>query len=73
MPVGEACRLALANDPSRVQHSADGSHHNGKGSYLAAAVFFSKVFGESPVGNTFTAGLPAPEVAYLQGSAAPTI
>jgi hypothetical protein len=72
-PVGEAWRLALAGDPSLVLHTPDDSHPRLQGSYLAAAVFFGTIYGESPVGNSFTAGLPAGLVDYLQDKAAHTI
>lgn len=56
-PVGEAWRTALLADPTIVLHENDGSHPNLAGSYLAACVFYATLFGESPVGLAFDAGL----------------
>ncbi len=38
---------------SRLLHDSDGSHQNGNGSYLAAAVLFERITGKSVVGNTY--------------------
>lgn len=65
-PVGEAWRLARALQPGIVLHVGDGSHPNVAGSYLAACVFYGRIFDESPVGLSFDAGLPASEAAFLQ-------
>ena len=70
IPVGEAWRKSIADNPPLVLHSGDNSHPNMKGSYLAAAVFFGKLFDQSPVGNTFSVGLSATNAAYLQDVAA---
>jgi hypothetical protein len=40
------------------------------GSYLAACVFYAKIFGESPVGVNYSAGLADETAAYLQQVAA---
>ncbi|MFT6363331.1 MAG: hypothetical protein ACJAZ8_001748 [Planctomycetota bacterium] len=70
IPVGEAWRSSLADNPALVLHAGDNSHPNMKGSYLAAAVFFGELFDQSPVGNTFSVGLSPTNAAYLQDVAA---
>ena len=70
IPVGEAWRKSIADNPTLVLHSGDNSHPNMKGSYLAAAIFFGKLFDQSPVGNSFSVGLSATNAAFLQDVAA---
>jgi len=65
-PVGEAWRMARALQPGIVLHSNDGSHPNLSGSYLAACVFYAKLFDESPVGLTYDAGLAPSTAQFLQ-------
>ena len=67
-PVGEAWRHAI-NTTGVVLHSGDDSHPNLNGSYLAACVFYSVIFGKSPVGLAFTAGLAADTALILQRAA----
>lgn len=50
VPVGEAWRLALADDPPPALHVADGSHPSPAGTYLAACTFYAVIHGRSPVG-----------------------
>jgi hypothetical protein len=50
VPVGEAWKRFLAKHKSPALHDADKSHPSLAGSYLAACVFYSVLFGESPVG-----------------------
>ncbi len=49
-PVGEAWKAALLANPELVLHSPDNSHPSYDGSYLAACVFYSVFWNESPVG-----------------------
>jgi Domain of unknown function (DUF4886) len=49
-PVGLAWRAALTASPDLVLHTADRSHPNILGTYLAACVFYATLFGETPVG-----------------------
>ena len=65
-PVGEAWRLALRSDPLLVLHAGDGSHPNLAGSYLAACVFFAKLYGQSPLGSSFDPGLAPGQATFLQ-------
>jgi len=65
-PVGEAWRKSIANKPNLQLYNADESHPVIEGSYLAACVFYEVLFRKSIVGNTYTAGLTATNVAFLQ-------
>ena len=71
--VGEAWRLFFQENPGLGLHAADGSHPNKYGSYLATCVFYAKVFGASPVGNTFLGGLGPAQAVVLQDVAARTV
>jgi len=67
-PVGEAWRLVLSTT-SMVLHSPDNSHPSLNGSYLGACVFYACIFGKSPVGLPFTAGLLPDSALILQQAA----
>jgi len=67
-PVGEAWRLAL-NTTTMVLHSSDNSHPSLNGSYLAACVFYSSIFGKPSTGLPFTAGLLPDSALILQQAA----
>lgn len=49
-PVGDAWQSALSLRPDLRLHDASGSHPNLAGSYLAACVFYSLLYGKSPEG-----------------------
>lgn len=49
-PVGPAWAAALAERPDLALYSSDGSHPGPQGTYLAALVFFAKIFRRSPEG-----------------------
>jgi hypothetical protein len=49
VPVGEAWQRSLKQKPDLILHDKDNSHPNLAGSYLAACVFFAKLFGHSLV------------------------
>ena len=50
-------------------HSGDNSHPNLNGSYLAACVFYAVMFGKSPEGLPYTAGLAGDSALILQQAA----
>ena len=54
-------------------HEPDNRHPSLAGSYLAACTVLAAVYGKSPVGNRYTAGLDAKTAAFLQGVAAETV
>jgi hypothetical protein len=51
-PIGEAWVKAAASNPSLSLYARDGNHATQDGSYLNACVFYSLLFGESPVSET---------------------
>jgi hypothetical protein len=68
-PAGQAWQTAHRLDPSIGLWQADGSHPTLAGTYLAACVLFTRVFGRSPVGNSDSEGLSARVVQTLQQAA----
>ncbi len=55
IPVGLAFREAYRRRPNIVLHKFfDGSHPELEGTYLAACVVFASLYGESPVGNSYS-------------------
>lgn len=71
-PVGDAWALALAANPNRKLHMADGSHPNAAGSYLAACVLAAVILERSPEGLP-AVGVAQNEAIGLQRSAAEAI
>jgi hypothetical protein len=54
IPVGLAFEEAYRQKPGLLLHKDyDGSHPNLDGTYLAACVVYSSLYGKSPVGNTY--------------------
>jgi hypothetical protein len=47
-------------------YAPDKRHPSLAGTYLAACTVYASLFGKSPVGNGYTAGLPADVAAHLQ-------
>jgi hypothetical protein len=73
VPVGLAFAAARAKDSSVSLHEPDNRHPSPAGSYLAACVVLASVYGRSPVGNRYTAGLDAKTAGFLQSVAAETV
>jgi hypothetical protein len=70
VPVGVAWQRFLAAHSSPNLYDKDGSHPSLAGSYLAASVFFSVLYKESPVGiDSELMGLSYSEVTLLQSEA----
>ena len=69
VPVGLAFERALRARPDLVLHHTDNMHPSMAGTYLASCVFYAALYGKSPVGNTYTAGLPRELVEFLQRTA----
>lgn len=66
-PVGQAWERSLQMNPEMILHSADGSHRNVAGSYLAAAVFTRVMLDEPVADNTWWPdSLTAEEAAILR-------
>jgi len=72
-PVGVAWANALKIDPSADLWTHDHSHPTIQGSYLAACVFYSTLFNESPVGLSYTGGLTSEDAAFFQNVAYQTV
>ncbi len=71
VPVGLAWQRFLSEHESPVLHDKDGSHPTLAGSYLAACVLYSVLFGESPAEiATPVEGLGDDDAALLRAAAA---
>jgi hypothetical protein len=69
-PVGEVFAAALTLDPGSPLWLPDNYHPSAEGSYLAACVFYTRIFSESPIGLDFYGGLdPARALFYQQVAA----
>jgi hypothetical protein len=69
VPVGLAFELARRRNPDMKIYADDKRHPSLLGTYLTANVFFAALYGQSPVGASYTAGLNAAEVAFAQQTA----
>lgn len=69
IPVGLAFEEAYRRRPELVLHKFfDGSHPELEGTYLAACVVFASLYGESPVGNSYSyfGAVSEADAAFLQ-------
>jgi hypothetical protein len=66
VPAGLAFAKSVARRPALELYMPDKRHPSLAGTYLAACTVYASLFGKSPVGNTYTAGLPADVAAHLQ-------
>lgn len=66
IPVGLAFDLARATDPAMELHAEDKRHPSPLGTYLTASVFYATLYGKSPVGAPYTAGLGDAEAKFAQ-------
>ncbi|WP_100259803.1 DUF4886 domain-containing protein [Qipengyuania seohaensis] len=76
IPVGLAFEEALRRRPDIVLHKPfDSSHPSMLGTYLAAATVFATLYGQSPVGNTYTyfGSVSAEDALFLQEVAQDTV
>jgi hypothetical protein len=73
VPAGPAFARSIAKRPELNLYVADKRHPSLAGTYLAACTVLASVYRINPVGNSYTAGLPADVVAHLQGIAAETV
>ena len=65
-PSAEAFIFSAVNHPDINLYADDGGHHSKEGAYLAACTWLYSYLGIDPVGNTYTAHLPAETVKNLQ-------
>ena len=73
IPAGLAFARAMAERPSLDLYVPDLRHPSLAGTYLAAATTFAALFGRSPEGNRYTAGLQPETAAFLQRIAWQTV
>ena len=73
VPAGLAFARSIATRPDLNLYEADKRHPSLMGTYLAASTVLASVYGPSPVGNRYTAGLPADVAAHLQAVAWETV
>ncbi len=73
VPAGLAFARSIAKRPDLNLYVADKRHPTLMGTYLAACTVMASVYGQSPVGNRYTAGLPADVAAHLQTVAWETV
>jgi hypothetical protein len=70
VPVGRIWRETLRADPTLRLWAQDGQHPSLAGSYLVACTFLMQLYGRSPVGNTYRAGLDPADAHRIQNSVA---
>jgi hypothetical protein len=73
VPAGPAFARSIAKRPELNLYVADKRHPSLAGTYLAACTVLASVYRINPVGNSYTAGLPADVAAHLQAIAAETV
>jgi len=73
IPAGYAFARSIARRSDVQLYVADKRHPTLAGTYLAACTVLATVYGVSPVGNAYTAGLPADVAAHLQATAWETV
>ncbi len=73
IPAGLAFARSVAERPALDLYVADLRHPSLAGTYLAAATTYAALFGRTPEGNVYTAGLDADTVAHLQRVAWQTV
>jgi hypothetical protein len=66
VPAGLAFARSVGIKPGLELYAPDKRHPSLAGTYLAACTVYASLLGKSPVGNTYTAGLPADVVTHLQ-------
>lgn len=72
-PVGEAWRSIILNYPNLQLHSPDFSHPTLAGSYLAACVFYTTVYKESPKGAWHPTSISPSDALIFQETAFETV
>ncbi len=73
VPAGPAFAASIAKRPDINLYAPDKRHPSLAGTYLGAAVVVASLFKTSPVGNSYTAGLPADVALHLQTVAWDTV
>jgi hypothetical protein len=73
IPAGLAFARSIAQKPDLNLYVADKRHPSLAGTYLASAVTYMTLFGKTPVGLKYTAGLDADTAGHLQRVAEQTV
>ena len=73
IPAGLAFARSVAERPGLDLYVADKRHPSLAGTYLAASTTYAAMFGRSPEGNGYTAGLDADTARFLQSVAWRTV
>ncbi len=73
VPAGLAFAKSMAMRPDLNLYAADKRHPSMMGSYLSSATVLATLYGQNPIGNTYTAGLPADVALHLQTVAWETV
>jgi len=73
VPAGLAFAKSVARKPDLELYVPDRRHPSLAGTYLAACTVYAALLGKSPVGNPYTAGLPADVALHLQQVAWETV
>jgi len=66
VPAGLAFAMSVQRRPELELYAPDKRHPSLAGTYLAACTVYASLFGKSPIGNTYSAGLPAEVATHLQ-------
>ncbi len=73
VPAGYAFANSMKAKPDINLYVADKRHPSLAGTYLASCVVMASLFKQNPVGNSYTAGLPADVALHLQTVARDTV
>jgi len=73
VPAGLAFANSIQKRPTLDLYVSDLRHPSLAGTYLGAATVYASLLNKSPVGNSYTAGLPADVAAHLQQVAWDTV
>ncbi len=73
IPAGLAFARAIAKRPELEFYQPDKRHPTLIGTYLAACTAYAAVYGKSPVGNAYTAGIEPALARFLQETAQDTV
>ncbi len=66
VPAGLAFARAIGKRPGLELYQPDKRHPSLMGTYLAACTTYAALYGKSPVGNAYTAGIDAQTANFLQ-------
>ena len=73
IPAGLAFAKAIGKRPDLEFYQPDKRHPALIGTYLAACTTYASIYGKSPIGNTYTAGIDAQTANFLQTVAWETV